>query len=77
MTVIMVLCCFVFATRQYFEIIQASSFQVNHHINDLDEISDMSLVEFDNSFNMFFGTTNTELNLLSNDYFSINVYEID
>ena len=68
MTIAMLICSILFVTRQYVTMMEnnQSKYQVNQRISDLSQMGTMSMDQFDNSFNMFFGTPNTELNLLDN-----------
>ena len=39
--------------------------------------SNVSISEYDDSFNLILGTTNEYINLLNNPYVGINVYDLD
>ena len=52
-------------------------FNVSDIIMDGEKYNNISLGDFNDSFNMFLGTANTEIDLFDNPYIEFNVYEIN
>ena len=44
---------------------------------DKEKYHNVNIGEFKDSFNMFLGTTNTDIDLFANPYIHLNVYEIN
>ena len=51
-------------------------FNVSDVIVDKEKYHNVNIGEFKDSFNLFLGTTNTDIDLFNNPYIHLNVYEI-
>ena len=54
-----------------------TTFTLNDYHTDLQKIGSQSMQDYDDSFNMFIGTTNKQIDFLDNPYLQINVYGVD
>ena len=54
----------------------STSYSVNDYQIDLKELDNVSMDNYRDSFNMFFGTTNEQLDWFDNPYVSMNVYDL-
>ena len=54
-----------------------SEFYKTNYSTDLTKVSHNTMMHYDDSFNIFFGTANKDLNWFDNPYISPNVYDID
>ncbi len=52
-------------------------FSQSDQINDLEFMKNVTMADFDQSFNTFIGITDTEFKWFDNPYISANVYEFD
>jgi len=54
-----------------------NEFYVSDYIIDSESFRNKTMDEFDDTFNLFIGTTNKDLNWFHNPYIEVNVYEFD
>ena len=52
------------------------AFQVSDYTIDLNKLGKQTMLDYDNSFNIFMGTGNSDLDWFDNPYIEPNVYEV-